>query len=44
MKTTCEKFSWVNEHIFLGKSIELRSDSSGQGKGRAYYRLYVFEN
>ena len=44
MKTTSEKYSWVNEHIFLGKSIELRSDSSGQGKGRAFYDLYIFEN
>ena len=38
--------AWLDflEHIFLGKSIELRSDSSGQGKGRAFYDLYIFEN
>ena len=44
MKTTSEKYSWVNEHIFLGKSIELLGDTSGQGKGRAFYDLYIFEN
>ena len=44
MKTTSEKYSWVNEHIFLGKSIELLGDTSVQGKGRAFYDLYIFEN
>ena len=44
MKTTSEKYAWVNEHIFLGKSIELKGDTTGKGMGRAFYDLYIFEN
>ena len=44
MKTTSEKYDWVNDHIFIGKGLELRVSSEQRPLGRVLYDLYVFAN
>ena len=44
MKTTSEKYDWVNDHIFIGKGLELTMPSENNPLGRVLYDLYVFTN
>ena len=42
-KTSSEKYSWINDQIYLGKGIEMRGPNSPKG-GMAKYKLYKLQN
>ena len=42
-KTSSEKYSWINDQIYLGKGIEMRGPNSPKG-GMAQYKLYKLQN
>ena len=44
MKTKSKKYDWINNHIFIGKGLELRGSSKAEPLGRAYYDLYIIKN
>ena len=45
MKTTSEKYNWINDNIIIGKGLELRGSSKDDPPlGRAFYDLYIFKN
>ena len=44
MKTTSEKYDWINNYIFIGKGLELRGSTEKKPLGRAYYDLYIIKN
>ena len=41
MHTTSEKYNWINEHIFIGDSIELVG-STEKKAGRRAFMIYTF--
>ena len=42
-KTSSEKYSWINNQIYLGKGLEMRGPNSPKG-GVARYKLYELQN
>ena len=42
-KTSSEKYSWINDQIYLGKGVEMRGPKSKRG-GLAKYTLYELQN
>ena len=42
-KTSSEKYSWINDQIYLGKGIEMRGPNNPKG-GAAQYKLYKLQN
>ena len=42
-KTSSEKYSWINDKIYLGKGVEMRGPNSSLG-GVARYKLYDLKN
>ena len=42
-KTSSEKYSWINDQIYLGKGMEMRGPNSPKG-GMAKYTLYKLQN
>ncbi len=42
-KTSSEKYSWINDQIYLAKGFEMRGPKSSKG-GVARYKLYKLEN
>ena len=42
-KTSSEKYSRINDQIYLGQGIEMRGPNSSKG-GMAKYKLYKLQN